>query len=157
MREFTAAQIPLCPNLQQGQVRAAALGGVAGVGAMRGWGGDSIGGGGGGWWPRTREHISPRVPLFLAPKLRANQVGGKFITRALSSQQGNADATLFHKATVRSTTKPPTPESQKNPNPEPRGRRAHSLGYTEYTVGFRTIFTDFDGVTFLILAGRVAG
>ena len=50
MRETTAAQIPLCLNLQQGQVRAAALGGVAGVGAMRGWGGggDTIGGGGGG-------------------------------------------------------------------------------------------------------------
>ena len=50
------------PNLQQGQVRAAARvwgsgGGGGGGGGGRG-GGDTIGGGGGGgWWPRTREHI----------------------------------------------------------------------------------------------------
>ena len=89
MRETTAAQIPLCPNLQQGQVRAG-LGGVAGVGAMGG-------GGGGGPGPESiyiyiyiyiyifglsffvstflglvveilRGSISPRVPLILPPK-----------------------------------------------------------------------------------------
>ena len=53
MRETTAAQIPLCPNLQQGQVRAAARawgsgGGGGHWGGGGGGGGDTIGGGGGG-------------------------------------------------------------------------------------------------------------
>ena len=49
MRETTAAQIPLCPNLQQGQVRAAARAwGSGGVGAMGGGGGGYHWGGGGG-------------------------------------------------------------------------------------------------------------
>ena len=58
VRETTAAQIPLCPNLQQGQVRVAARawgsggdGGHGGVGGgipLRGGGGIPLGGGGGG-------------------------------------------------------------------------------------------------------------
>ena len=50
MRETTAAQIPLCPNLQQGQVRAAARAWGSGGGGGHGGvgGGDTIGGGGGG-------------------------------------------------------------------------------------------------------------
>ena len=59
MRETTAAQIPLCPNPQQGQVRAAARAWGSGGGA-----GHRVVGGGrgiplrgvGGWWPGTREH-----------------------------------------------------------------------------------------------------
>ena len=51
MRETTAAQIPLCPNLQQGQVRAAARawesGGGGGLGGGDGGGGIPLGGGGG--------------------------------------------------------------------------------------------------------------
>ena len=50
MRETTAAQIPLCPNLQQGQVRAAARAwGIGGGGGHGGVGGIPLGGGGGGW------------------------------------------------------------------------------------------------------------
>ena len=65
MRETTAAQILLCSNLQQGQVRAATRawgsgggGGHAGVGRGAGggyhWGG---GGGGMGWWPAVVIHV----------------------------------------------------------------------------------------------------
>ena len=53
MRETTAAQIPLCPNLQQGQVRAAARawGSGGGGGHWGGGGGYHWGGGGGGGGP----------------------------------------------------------------------------------------------------------
>ena len=52
MRETTAVQIPLCPNLQQGQVRAAARvwgsGGGGGGGGVGEGGIPLVGGGGGG-------------------------------------------------------------------------------------------------------------
>ena len=62
MRETTAAQIPLCPNLRQGQVRAAARAwGSGGGGGHGAWGG----GGGGGGWPGTREHIYIYIYIYM--------------------------------------------------------------------------------------------
>ena len=55
MRETTAAQIPLCPNLQQGQVRAAAR--AWGIGGGGGHGG--VGGGGGGPGPESIYYAPP--------------------------------------------------------------------------------------------------
>ena len=73
MRETTAAQIPLCPNLQQGQVRAAARawgsgGGGGGHGGVGGGGGYHWGGGGGGGVPGPESIYDAASPPSPATK-----------------------------------------------------------------------------------------